>query len=133
MEGLGKRLEILPDRVLIYSDDADETLSEVHRRGLETETTLVRRSTLEDVFSAPDRPQPGGIGMAPTALRVVEAHARYYRRTWRGSVISSFAVPLFTLVAMGTGLGRLVNDSGGVDRERASSPSWLPGCWLPRP
>ena len=52
--------------------------------------------------------------MAPTALRVVEAHARYYRRTWRGSVISSFAVPLFTLVAMGTGLGRLVNDSGGV-------------------
>ena len=53
--------------------------------------------------------------MAPSALRVVEAHARYYRRTWRGSVISSFAVPLFTLVAMGTGLGRLVNDSGGVN------------------
>jgi lipooligosaccharide transport system ATP-binding protein len=50
MEGLGKRLEILPDRVLIYADDADETLGEVHRRGLETETTLVRRSTLEDVF-----------------------------------------------------------------------------------
>jgi lipooligosaccharide transport system ATP-binding protein len=50
MGDLGKRLEIRPDRVLIYSDDADETLSEVHRRGLETETTLVRRSTLEDVF-----------------------------------------------------------------------------------
>ena len=50
LEGLGKRLEILPDRVLIYADDADEALSEVHRRGLETETTLVRRSTLEDVF-----------------------------------------------------------------------------------
>jgi lipooligosaccharide transport system ATP-binding protein len=50
MEDLGKRLEILPDRVLIYADDADDTLSEVHRRGLETETTLVRRSTLEDVF-----------------------------------------------------------------------------------
>jgi len=47
---VGSRLEILPDRVLIYSDDADESLSEVHRRGLETETTLVRRSTLEDVF-----------------------------------------------------------------------------------
>jgi lipooligosaccharide transport system permease protein len=53
--------------------------------------------------------------MAPPAFRVVEAHARYYRRTWRGSIISSFAVPLFTLVAMGTGLGRLVNDSGGVN------------------
>ena len=50
MGDLGKRLEILPDRVLIYSDEADDTLLEVHRRGLETETTLVRRSTLEDVF-----------------------------------------------------------------------------------
>ena len=52
--------------------------------------------------------------MAPPALRVVEANARYYKRTWRGSVISSFAVPVFTLVAMGAGLGRLVDDSGGV-------------------
>ena len=50
LEGLGKRLEILPDRVLIYADDADEAMTELHRRGLETETTLVRRSTLEDVF-----------------------------------------------------------------------------------
>ena len=50
MEGLGKRLEVLPDRVLIYSDDADRTQGEVHQRGLEPETTLVRRSTLEDVF-----------------------------------------------------------------------------------
>jgi lipooligosaccharide transport system permease protein len=52
--------------------------------------------------------------MALRTLRVVEANARYYRRTWRGSVISSFALPLFTLLAMGSGLGRLVNDSGGV-------------------
>jgi lipooligosaccharide transport system permease protein len=53
--------------------------------------------------------------LAPPALRVVEANARIYRQTWRGSVISSFAVPLFTLVAMGSGLGRLVDDSGGVN------------------
>lgn len=50
LSGLGERQEILPDRVLVYSDDADQTLDEIHRRGLETETTLVRRSTLEDVF-----------------------------------------------------------------------------------
>ncbi|HSL26272.1 MAG TPA: AAA family ATPase, partial [Acidimicrobiia bacterium] len=50
MGGLGQRLEILPDRVLIYSDEADETVDEIHRRGLQPETTLVRRSTLEDVF-----------------------------------------------------------------------------------
>jgi lipooligosaccharide transport system ATP-binding protein len=50
MEGLGKRLEILPDRVLVYSDDAEQTLSELHQRRLSPETALVRRSTLEDVF-----------------------------------------------------------------------------------
>ncbi|HEY7565120.1 MAG TPA: ABC transporter ATP-binding protein [Acidimicrobiia bacterium] len=50
LHGLGNRQEILPDRVLIYSDEADRTLDEVHRLGLEPETTLVRRSTLEDVF-----------------------------------------------------------------------------------
>lgn len=50
LSGLGKRQEILPDRVLIYSDHADQTLDEIHSDGLEPETTLVRRSTLEDVF-----------------------------------------------------------------------------------
>ncbi len=50
---------------------------------------------------------------ATTTLRVVEAHARYYRRTWRGSVISTFASPLFTLMAMGMGLGSLVDQAGG--------------------
>ena len=48
-----------------------------------------------------------------TTLRVVEAHARYYKRTWRGSVISTFASPLFTLLAMGMGLGGLVDEQGG--------------------
>jgi lipooligosaccharide transport system permease protein len=53
--------------------------------------------------------------MAVPALRVVEANGRYYLRTWRGSVISTFAVPLFTLLAMGHGLGRLVNEAGGAN------------------
>jgi lipooligosaccharide transport system permease protein len=52
--------------------------------------------------------------MAVPAARVLEANARYYLRTWRGSVISTFAVPLFTLLAMGQGLGRLVDDAGGA-------------------
>lgn len=39
-----------------------------------------------------------------------------YRRTWRGSVISRFASPLFFLLSMGIGLGSLVDErSGGVD------------------
>ena len=50
LEGIGKRVEPLPDRVLLYADEADDALEEVHRRGLAPEMTLARRSTLEDVF-----------------------------------------------------------------------------------
>ncbi|HET7432123.1 MAG TPA: ABC transporter ATP-binding protein [Nocardioides sp.] len=47
---LGTRVETLPDRVLVYSDDGEQVLEEVHDRGLRPIATLVRRSTLEDVF-----------------------------------------------------------------------------------
>jgi lipooligosaccharide transport system ATP-binding protein len=50
LEGRAKRTEILPDRALLYTDDADETIAEIHDEGLDPETILVRRSTLEDVF-----------------------------------------------------------------------------------
>ena len=48
--GLAERFEVLPDRLLLYTDDGDATLAEVHRLGLDPDSTLVRRSTLEDVF-----------------------------------------------------------------------------------
>jgi lipooligosaccharide transport system ATP-binding protein len=47
---LGERHEILPDRILVYADDGESVLHEVHARGLSPESALVRRSTLEDVF-----------------------------------------------------------------------------------
>jgi lipooligosaccharide transport system ATP-binding protein len=47
---LAGRIEVLPDRVLLYADDGDEVAEAVHRRGLSPETVLVRRSSLEDVF-----------------------------------------------------------------------------------
>ncbi len=50
LEGLGERLEHLPDRVLVYSDDGEAAAVAAHQRGLQPETVLVRRSTLEDVF-----------------------------------------------------------------------------------
>jgi lipooligosaccharide transport system ATP-binding protein len=50
LDGLADRVEHLPDRVLLYTDDGDAAVSEAHRRGLRPETVLVRRSTLEDVF-----------------------------------------------------------------------------------
>jgi len=47
---LGDRVEVLPDRILAYSDDGEHVLAKVHERGLDPIATLVRRSTLEDVF-----------------------------------------------------------------------------------
>ncbi|HWJ32203.1 MAG TPA: ABC transporter ATP-binding protein, partial [Gaiellaceae bacterium] len=50
MDGLARRLEALPDRLLLYTDDGDATAGRVHDIGLQPDSVLVRRSTLEDVF-----------------------------------------------------------------------------------
>jgi lipooligosaccharide transport system ATP-binding protein len=50
VEDLAERVEVLPDRLLLYTADGEETIAKVHERGLDPVATLVRRSTLEDVF-----------------------------------------------------------------------------------
>ncbi|MCF3139184.1 ABC transporter ATP-binding protein [Paenarthrobacter sp. AR 02] len=50
LQGIGERLETLPDRVLIYAHDGEAALEQVTSRGLRPMTSLVRRSSLEDVF-----------------------------------------------------------------------------------
>jgi lipooligosaccharide transport system ATP-binding protein len=50
IEGIGDRIEVLPDRILIYSNNGEAALSEIIKRGLNPITSLVRRSSLEDVF-----------------------------------------------------------------------------------
>ena len=50
LAGIGDRVDVLPDRVLIYTDNGEAALVEVAERGLEPITSLVRRSSLEDVF-----------------------------------------------------------------------------------
>jgi lipooligosaccharide transport system ATP-binding protein len=45
-----QRVEVLPDRILLYVDEGDETLRELHAAGIEPASALVRRSSLEDVF-----------------------------------------------------------------------------------
>jgi lipooligosaccharide transport system ATP-binding protein len=50
LSGLGERLEVLPDRILLYVEDGDEAAAEVQRRSLVPAGVLVRRSSLEDVF-----------------------------------------------------------------------------------
>ena len=48
--GVGDRIEVLPDRILIYSDNGEAELAAIIGRGLAPITTLVRRSSLVDVF-----------------------------------------------------------------------------------
>ncbi|GGC93153.1 ABC transporter [Tersicoccus solisilvae] len=50
LAGVGERIEVLPDRVLLYAADGEAALDEVTARGLRPVTSLVRRSSLEDVF-----------------------------------------------------------------------------------
>jgi lipooligosaccharide transport system ATP-binding protein len=45
-----ERIEVLPDRILLYAEDAEHTLEEIVRAGMHPRTSLVRRSSLEDVF-----------------------------------------------------------------------------------
>jgi lipooligosaccharide transport system ATP-binding protein len=50
LDGLADRVEKLPDRLLLYTDDGDAAAVAVHERGMRPESVLVRRSSLEDVF-----------------------------------------------------------------------------------
>jgi lipooligosaccharide transport system ATP-binding protein len=50
VEGLGERVEVLPDRLLIYTSHGEQTVDAVAARGLHPRQVLIRRSTLEDVF-----------------------------------------------------------------------------------
>ena len=50
LQGIGDRLEVLPDRYLVYAHDGDAALAATHDRGSRPETALVRRGSLEDVF-----------------------------------------------------------------------------------
>jgi lipooligosaccharide transport system ATP-binding protein len=50
IDGLAARIERLPDRILIYTDDSEAALARVGMSGLEPAAALTRRSTLEDVF-----------------------------------------------------------------------------------
>lgn len=50
LEKFGDRIEVLPDRILIYSANGEKELEKITKLGLHPITSLVRRSSLEDVF-----------------------------------------------------------------------------------
>src|SRR5437588_1790114 len=50
LDGMAERVEVLPDRVLLYAHDGEAVLEGIHALGVKPDSALVRRSTLEDVF-----------------------------------------------------------------------------------
>jgi lipooligosaccharide transport system ATP-binding protein len=50
VDDLAQRIEVLPDRLLLYTHDGESASAAVHERGLRPTAVLVRRATLEDVF-----------------------------------------------------------------------------------
>ena len=50
LKELVERIEVLPDRLLMYADDGEDLLHQLNQKGLHPLTSLVRRSSLEDVF-----------------------------------------------------------------------------------
>ncbi len=50
LDGLADRIEELPDRLLLYTNDGERALDQVHERHIHVTGALVRRSSLEDVF-----------------------------------------------------------------------------------
>ena len=47
---LADRIEVLPDRILLYAEDGEQLLEQITAKGIHPNTSLVRRSSLEDVF-----------------------------------------------------------------------------------
>jgi lipooligosaccharide transport system permease protein len=70
----------------------------------------------------------------PTWVRALWAHSFFYRRTWKGSITTSFLFPVLYLTAMGVGLGSLVDHHvhrvGGVSYIDFLAPGLLAGTVL---
>ena len=47
---LAQRIEVLPDRILLYAEDGEQLLEQITAKDIHPNTSLVRRSSLEDVF-----------------------------------------------------------------------------------
>ena len=50
MAEICERIEVLPDRILLYAEDGEVVLENIIAAGFQPNTSLVRRSSLEDVF-----------------------------------------------------------------------------------
>ena len=86
-----------------------------------------RQARPAEGLDPPARPARGSTtgavpGRPAMVLRQVDYWATVYRRTWRGSVFTSFVTPMFYVLAMGVLLGEFIDD-GSADLQGA--PTYL--------
>ncbi len=136
LDGLGERIERLPDRVLVYSDDGEAVAAAAHaarpaaRDGPRPHAARWRTCSCASPAGASwtdgrraagqaSSPGPPPTGDAVPRRRALDgARAAYehqlllYLRTWRGSIFGNFAQPVLFLLAMGVGLGSFVDRAG---------------------
>ncbi len=129
LDGLGERLEALPDRVLVYTDDGDCGRRPGARPGPGAGQHAGAAQLPGRHLSPPHRAEPGGL-TRPMASRsrvllATEAAAMTYRRRWRGSVFSTVLTPVLMLAAMGIGLGSLVDHGTAARRAPLGGVSYL--------
>ncbi len=118
-----ERVEELPDRVLLYVADGEHALARAHEIGLRPVSSLVRRSTLEDVFlrltgrswstdehrrRAPPS-QPRRVGLVGRRVQRASPRARSGVSVRRSSACSRRCS---TSSPLGVGLGTVVDDNG---------------------
>lgn len=64
------------------------------------------------------------------ALRVAEREVRFFRTAWRATVFTAFVAPLLYLLALGSGLGGLIEDTsalGGTTYAQFIAPGLMVG------
>ena len=103
LAGIGERIDPLPDRTLVYADDGDTALAEVHRRGLRPPACwcAARPWRMSSCTSPAGRWWTDGASDA----RGAGTQPAVYRRLWRASAFSSFILPVLFLVSIGIGVG----------------------------
>ena len=117
---LGERVEVLPDRLLVYSDDGDAVIAQVHERGLRAGRDAGAPQHPGGRLPPPHRPDAGRLmatwrrdsrrparGSLDGVRRQVDYWSVVYQRTWRASVITSFLSPLLYVAGDGRAARRL--------------------------
>ena len=119
-----------PTALLVYSDDGDEVRApRSHERGLQPGRRAGPPVHARGRVPAPHRPDAGRLTSSLTVCRSprelgrqVDYWVTVYRRTWKGTAISSFVAPLFYVVAMGVLLGGFIE---GDPAELEGATSYL--------